>query len=161
MTTSVTLQNPFSYSFILLLALIIIIVFPIILYLIIKIVAYLRSKGKKVRTSNKKKSKPVNIEKLKIKYLDKIEKLEEKQKAEKISGRQSYLELSEIVREFVQESTGVKVSNYSLGEIKTLSMPSLYVLIEQFYKPEFGAEETEEGIENAFKDARRVVTEWN
>lgn len=150
--TTVDLQKPFSYSLIILGILIFLVLLPWIIKLIQFIIKHWPKKKNK---PEKKKVK--NIAAIKSKYTKKIDKIAAN---ESLSDREVYLELSSTVRNFVFEMTGVTAQNFSLREIKGLNMPELYDLIEQFYHPEFAAEEVETDIAAAIAGARKVVSEW-
>ena len=70
-------------------------------------------------------SKPQNInreisiedrENIKKKYIELLNGLETKCRADKVSNRKAYQELSKITRHYIYETTGVKVHNYTLGK---------------------------------------------
>lgn len=149
--TTVSLQKPFSYSLIILGILIFLVLLPWIIKLIQLIIKHWPKK------KNKPEKKVKNIAAIKSKYTKKIDKIAAN---ESLTDREVYLELSSTVRNFVFEMTGVTAQNFSLREIKSLNMPELYDLIEQFYHPEFAAEEVETDITAAFEGARKVVREW-
>lgn len=165
MNTTVKLQPLYSYSWQVLLILFSLVLLPLIIYCVIKLIKLLSGKSAKKKTkAGKKIKKATNLVKLKEEYLSKVNDVENKKNNNSINARQAFIELSFLVREFVQLATGVNTSNLTLGEIKELSMPSLTELIEEFYRPEFDTEE--ESVQflenhNPFADARKVVTEWN
>lgn len=104
---------------------------------------------------------PVNNKKAIIqKYIKKLNELEEKVDKEKIEIRQAYQTLSNIIRYFVYEVTNVKVQNYTLEEIENAKMPSLYELVEEYYKPEF-AKQSLGDIKNSINKTRKVIEKWN
>lgn len=162
MATKIELHEPFSYSLFILLILFLLVLAPILLYLVTRVVNYVKSKPKKEKNiDDKKVIRPVDVARYKQQYLSKIDNLESRMINEGLSYRQSYIELSAIVREFVTKATGIKASNFSLSEIRTISMPNLYMLIERFYEPEFGVEEEGTYMDDAFRDSRRIISEWN
>ena len=81
-------------------------------------------------------------------------------KSGKISLRKAYQQISEAVRYFVFEVTGISTQNFSLSEIKNANIPGLYDLIEEYYEPEF-ASKTNGDFDSAISKARRIINEWN
>lgn len=162
MSTNVSLQDPFSYSLTILLILLALVLLPAFVFLIKSLISLLKTKKPKP----KKKDIPVenktkDINELRFKYLAMIADTENIYAKKQISPRQAYLKLSQIVREFVHDVTGVNTQNLTLAEIKALSMPTLYSLIDSFYRPEFAEEGNYEKIGEAFELAKGVVEQWN
>lgn len=159
METSVNLQDPFSYS-----------IWPIVLmgvvlvFLTIMIVLIIVKRKKKGEDKKTELIQPVPVKRnemdLKNEYLKMIETVEKKYQSGELSGRDCYQELSRCVREFVYAITGVKVTTYTLTEIRKSEMPGLEKLITDYYHPEF-AKETKEEVEQAITEAKRVVKTWN
>jgi len=96
-----------------------------------------RSKSKIKKAPEMKKLTLEEKERIKRKYIQKIDKLKRKVDNEKIDTRGAYQALSLIIRHFVHEITNIKVQNYSLEEIKKLNIQVLYELIKEYYVPEF------------------------
>lgn len=162
MQTSVELQGPFYYSTLILVILLTIVLVPAIIWLIHII------KGVKLPTFKKKVKvvppKPVVIDKerLRRECFARIGSIETQEKNKEITRRKAYILLSETVRKFISRVSGNNASALTLKEIKELDNPSLANLIEQFYHPEFAFDDaTEEEMDKAFFDARKVVKEWN
>ena len=156
MQTTVELQNNFSYS-----------IWPIIvvLLLIILFTIYIFLKQRKqertlISVEEIKLLEPKNIEVIKKKYIKKIDLLENKIKAEKISVRVAYQHLSNIIRYFIFEVTDIKVHNYTLLEIERLNMPQLSSLIQEYYAPEF-AKQSIGNIKVSLEKTRKVIEEWS
>lgn len=159
MQITVKLQDMFSYSFA-----------PILLFgtlavLFCFIASNLKKapkkkppKKEKIRTTQTEK--PKNISSIKAAYFKQLVDIEKKYSANELTNRKAYQKLSLIVRQFVYEVTNIKVTNYTLQELKELRMPKLYELIEEFYTPEFAAENDGNLIESIQK-ARKVIEEWN
>lgn len=151
MSTSIDLQDMFSYS---LLPIIILIVIIIILILILILT---RRKPKPVSKLNI--VKPTNINDIKNRYLQEINNLLLLVNENKITNRSAYQKLSKLIRNFVYEVTGLKVQYYTLSEIKTLRIPILSTLVEEYYHPEFAKESTSD-ITSSITKTREVVVKW-
>ena len=133
MEVSVNLQEPFSYSIIPMIV-IIILTFVIAIYIIVK-------------ACNKVRKEKTNI--TKIKYEN-----------NNISIREAYQKLSSTIRYFVYEVTNIKVQNYTLQDIKKLDMPILYELVEEYYVPEF-SEKSIGNIKLSIEKTRKVIEKWS
>lgn len=159
METSVNLQSPFSYS-----------IWPIVLmgvvfiFLTILIVLLVVKRKKKREDKKTEPIQPVPVKRdemdVKKEYLNMIETIERKYQNGELSERNCYQELSRCVREFVYAITGVKVTTYTLTEIRKSKMPGLEKLISEYYHPEF-AKETRDEVEQAITEAKRVIKTWN
>ena len=154
MQTTVKLQEPFSYS-----------IYPILIILILLIIASIYlfkrkddNKLKEVPQIRKKDIKDIN--KIKQKYINKLDILQTKLEKEKISIRKAYQYLSELIRYFVYEVTEIKVQNYTLKEIETLNIPMLYNLIKEYYTPEF-ANISSGNVKESIERTREVIKKWN
>ncbi len=159
MQISVNLQDPFTYSIV---PLIIAICFTIglVCYLI-----YSRKAKAKVNViENELKVIPEknikNIPVIKDKYLKQLDSIEYKYTNNMIELRKAYQLISESIRLFVFEVTDITTQNYSLSEIKRLSIPKLYELIEEYYEPEFASKSVGD-FSSSINKARRVINEWN
>lgn len=152
MQTSVKLQDPFSYSiYPIFIILAILIIYTIILFL----------KRKKKDNSKTILRKPViNLEKVKLKYIKKLQELEQKIDKNKISTRTAYQSTSIIIRHFVYEVTNIKVQNYTLAEIANLEMPELYELVKEYYIPEFAVQSLGD-IKESIEKTRKVIEKWS
>lgn len=159
MQTSISLQDLYGYSAIPLLASFII--FSIMtVYIVIKINSKKQKSGKKEEQKVILEKNIKNIPAIKSKYLEKINDIDAKYKSGKISLRKAYQQISEAVRYFVFEVTGISTQNFSLSEIKNANIPGLYDLIEEYYEPEF-ASKTNGDFDSAISKARRIINEWN
>lgn len=162
MHTSVDLQDPFSFSFLLTMILLALVILPAIIFAIMKLKGVELPKFKR-----KPKPKPapritkVGAEELKRRYLEIISKIETDYKSNRIDDREAHQRLSSAVRGFVNERTGVKVSNYSLKELEFADMPELYTLIKEFYTPEFAFGTDAEDTEGSIRNAKEVISKWN
>lgn len=154
------LQDPISYSKWIVVLVGVILVTSFIIY-ILWLAGVFKRRQKKV--TNKAIAKPRIIKNplaIKSKYLSYLDNLEKAVRANSIGTRDAYLKLSEIVRKYAFEATGIKVHNYTLNEIQSLNMPQLTSLISVFYEPEF-AYESQSDILNGITSTRKVIVEWN
>lgn len=92
-------------------------------------------------------------------YLGQIDEVSELLAAGEIGPRTAVQELSRIVREFVQEATGVKASRMTLLELRRQAPPGVAAAVERFYPGEFSAP-GEPDAEAAVGAARTVVGSW-
>ena len=161
MSTSVSLQEPFSYSLNLLLALGAAVLLPLIILLIVKLIM----RGKAIAPKKKEKEQPapppIDKDRVRNKYLGIIDTIEKKYDSKELDDRAAYLELSGAVRNFVHDYTGANTQNMTLNEIGELGMPSLFYLIKEFYKPEFAFDSGEPDVKKSIDTARKVVMTWN
>lgn len=157
MRTTVSLQEPFTYSLI-----------PLVIFItiIIGLTIYLIFNKKK--SDNNKENEEVkkipdknikDIPAIKNKHIQKLDEIENEFNNQKITLRKAYQLISETVRVFVFEVTDITTQNYSLAEIKKLNMPDLYDLIKEYYEPEF-ASKTVGDLEISINKARRIIKEW-
>lgn len=147
------LQEMFSYSFIP-----IIIIFIILVCLIIFTILFIK-KTKKQNIIIKQiiPKKDINI--IKNDYLSRINNLLNDINNKKVSNRKAYQQLSVLIRNFIYEATGIKVQNYSLEEIKITSIPYLYDLIYEFYDPEFNKISTS-SVKDSINKTVSVIQKW-
>lgn len=162
MKTSVTLQNPFSYS------LWPIVLAEVVLLILTLLLVFLFINSRNKKAAKKEQPKP-QVHKVvtqrsgtdaKSAYLRRIDGIEKKYQNGELSGRECYQELSSCVREFVSEVSGVNVISYTLSDIQSMQMPSLETLIADYYHPEFAREAGFE-VEQAIMEAKRVINTWN
>ena len=106
------------------------------------------------------KKNPLQIERIRTKYLNQMDRLESKVKSNKITIRHSYQRLSKIIRGFIGEITNIKIENYTLTEIKNLNIPILYQLVKEYYAPEF-AKEAKSDILKSIEKTRLTIEKWH
>lgn len=158
MQTSINLQEPYTYST-LLLILFLCIILSFSCYLILK-------KRSKFTNNQKVKIKVIpeknikNIPEIKSKYQNELNTIEYKYNSQLIELRKAYQLISEAVRLFVFEVTDITTQNYTLSEIKKMDIPNLYELIKEYYEPEFASKPIGD-FKNSINKARRVISEWN
>lgn len=163
MKTTVNLQDPFSYS----VQILYIIAFLFGICILIFLFPKIKEAASKL-FAHKKKTKNIvvnqrnSIEKtwIRNKYLAELAKLENGIISNTVSVRESYQQMSECIRKFVFEMTGIKVQNYTLQDIKTLNMPLLEQLISEYYQPEFAKESVGDRLA-ALKRTREAIMKWN
>lgn len=156
MQTSVKLQEPFSYSAYYII-IILVLILIITIYFLVSRIQNGKSKKKVIQI---KQVAPKDRDSIKQKYIEQLNKLEEKINKNEISTRDAYKELSSIIRFFVYELTGIQVQNYALKEIKELNMPILYELIKEYYTPEFARKYLGD-IKSSIGKTRKVIEKWN
>ncbi len=144
------IELPFSYSENL--------VKGLIIFLVIIIVAFILDKlfrKKIIKVINKP-----NVPKLKAKYERKLENLYRKVESNKIDVRNGYIELSNIVREFIEKATGIKASSFSKNDAYKLGMGELSQLMEECYPPEF-AKKGSGDIMKSINNSIGIIRKWN
>lgn len=153
MQTDVKLQPDFQYPWIW--AGLIIIAFGVILFLVFH--------------KKKEKAAPIpvvvpprrDVQTIQMEYIMKLDQLAREYQQKNIPNRQMYFQISEIVRNFAFEMTGVSVQNYSLSEIAQLGLPMLTQLIEECYTPEFDQYEEEKNAMQTLYRTKEVIGTWN
>lgn len=159
MQTSINLQEPFTYS-----------VIPLIIVIILTLLEsyyliYLKKKKQDIEVEEHEvKAIPEknikNIPVIKGKYLNELDSIQYKYMNQMIELRKAYQLISEAMRLFVFEITDITTQNYSLKEIKKLDIPILYELIKEYYEPEFASKSVGD-FNSSINKARRVIKEWN
>lgn len=158
MKTSVTLQEPFSYSILP----IVIVGALVICYGIYLIVSALQKQKKKkpITQIQRKTISATDMKSIKNKYLAQLEAIKQELWKEQITTRQAYQKMSLCIRQFVYEATGIQVQNYTLQDIRQLQMPGLEALIAEYYAPEFAV--ISFGDSNAsLEKTKRAIELWN
>lgn len=151
MQVQTELKSMFSYSFIPILIISILMILTIIIY------KYIKKKEiqKQVIIPSHK-----DLMEIKRKYLLKIQELENNFNGKKVSNRKAYQDLSSIIRTFIFEATNIKVQNYTLKEIKMINIPILYDLVSEYYDPEFSIV-SKGNIISSINKTRMVIERWN
>ena len=143
------IELPFTYSTGIIKTLIIIVVLIILAIVFDKL---FRAKIIKI-------IKKPNIPKLKNKYERRLEVLYENAKNNRVDMRGGYIELSNIIREFIEKATGIKVSSFSKSDVKKLGMDDLALLMEEYYPPEFSKGEKGDILKSISK-TMEVIKRW-
>ena len=158
MQTSVELQEPISYMSLWLIIAIVLAVLIIFTQVFFRIL--FKGRLKKPKKLKVKKPKPKTLEEIRKKYLSRLYVIENDIAGGKYTVRQGYQQLSECVRGFVFEVTGIPVDKCSLSEIRTLKMPVLTGLVTEYYEPEF-ARFTVADIRKSLFKTRKAIETWH
>ena len=150
MQVETELRDMFSYSIFTIFFIIVLIVIFIVLLKIRK------PKIKPKQIVVPKYKDLIGIKKL---YLNKVDKLYNDVNNNKIDNRKAYQTLSKLIRNYIYETTNIKVQNYTLSEIKKLNMPILYELVNEYYDPEF-SKKSVGNIINSIHKTRSVIERW-
>jgi hypothetical protein len=154
MQTSVSLQEPYSFSIVPIIVLIIIASALVFVLLFLKKNKNEKSEVKAIPQKNIK-----NIPAIKNKHLRELEAIEYQYKNNKLELRKAYQLISENVRLFVFEVTDITTQNYSLTEIKKLNIPNLYETIAEYYEPEFSKKPSGDFI-NSVQKAKEIIQKF-
>lgn len=154
MQTSVSLQEPYSFSIVPIIVLIIIASALVFVLLFLKKNQKEKSEVKTIPQRNIK-----NIPAIKNKHLRELEAIEYQYKSNKIELRKAYQLISENIRLFVFEVTDITTQNYSLMEIKKLNIPNLYETIAEYYEPEFSKKPSGDFI-NSVNKAKDIIQKF-
>lgn len=154
MQTSVSLQEPYSFSIVPIIVLIIIASALVFVLLFLKKNKNEKSEVKAIPQKNIK-----NIPTIKNKHLRELEAIEYQYKNNKLELRKAYQLISENVRLFVFEVTDITTQNYSLMEIKKLNIPNLYETIAEYYEPEFSKKPSGDFI-NSVQKAKTIIQKF-
>ncbi len=147
------LEEPFRYSWDIVYALLVVIAILIIGYLLIKFSPFF---SKHFGKFFKKAQAPS----YKAKALKLLGKLREDVENNNINNRDAYLKLSNIIRKFIEKTTGINVLSLSKEEVKKLDMEQLSILMEEYYPPEF-AKESHGNILDSIDRTTEVIKRWN
>ena len=153
MPTNVPLQKPMSFSWIWL--------FLACLFLAILLFLQIL-KRRKYSLSEKiplKIPPKTTRNAIKKKYNEKLDALTKQVNQNEITSRAAYQELSTHIRLFIYEMTGIPVQNYTLEDIRTVEMPELETLVEEYYSPEFSLEEKGD-ILSSLSKTKEVISQW-
>ena len=99
------------------------------------------------------------IRQIKEKYIEKINDLENDLQQNKLQPRIAYQKLSVLARLFTYEMTGIQSQNYTLEELRTVPLPKLIPLIEEYYTPEFAREELGDVL-TSLQKTKEVISSW-
>ena len=116
---------------------------------------------KRVKTPRPPKAPaPITPDKARVKALNSIDRIVADLSHGKVDIRESYQQLSMVMRIFVTELTGKDVTTLTLSELEQSDQKMLTDLIEKWYAPEF-AMKTKADFMGDAKHAKRVVKTWN
>ncbi len=154
MQTSVSLQEPYSFSIVPIIVLVIIAAALLFVLLFLK-----KNKEKQPEIKAIPQRNIKNIPAIKNKHLRELEVIEYQYKNNKLELRKAYQLISENVRLFVFEVTDITTQNYSLMEIKKLNIPNLYETIAEYYEPEFSKKPSGDFI-NSVNKAKNIIQKF-
>ena len=145
------LRPMFSYSILII----------VIVLILIGILFFLLRKKKPVKEVPPviKRPAPRNLFVIKNNYLMQINELRDQLKNNTIETRKAYQKLSVIIRNFIFETTQIRVQYYSLQEITQANIPVLTELVEEYYAPEF-SKEGEGDCLSSLEKTREVIEKW-
>ncbi len=161
METSVALQQPFEYS--------ILVILPGIVLLVLSLVLFVRTVRNIKRRTGKNHVIPeyrpapyTQVIDARNRAILQIRQIISDFQAGAITKRAGYQRLSLVIRSFVHDTTGINVEVRTLEEIKTLGMPGLNALIEEYYTPEFAEDERSDksGLWTSCNKTIGVIESW-
>ena len=153
MNVSYELQEPFTYSWDLARILIVILVVLIISFVLIMFAPTLYNKF------FSKLFRKTKVPSLKTRYIKKLEKLLYLVNTNSINSKTAYTRLSLYIREFIKKATGINVLSSSKEEIRSLDMPELSELMEEYYPPEFSKNQNG-NIIGSIERSIEVIKRW-
>ncbi len=164
MVTTVKLQNPFEYSWwvILVAVIVFLIAAALLAYAVYKFIENIRRMKPVKYKGVKKRITPELLFNLKRDYVAQIDGLVNEYNSGKISKRDGYQDLSQIIRKFVHEVTGINVETLTKKEIKALGIRHLDNLMVEYYVPEFAEDEKaeEKNLVQSCQRAMGVIKSW-
>lgn len=143
------LNGMFSYSLLPFTLLFIIIIILLLFLIITK-----KYKKYNIITPNRK-----DLFNIKNKYLNNLDVLLNDYSNNIISKREAYHRLSLSIRNFIYETTNIKVQYFTLEDIKSANIPILYDLVFEYYNPEF-SRKSEGNFYDSIERARMVISKW-
>ncbi len=165
MVTTVKLQAPFEYSWIVTLATMVLgIIAAVILIYVVKKLLDLRKKAIAKRPRyHKIHLTPENLARMKKDYIGRVSALLNGYLSGSLSKRDGYQRLSGIIRSFVHEVTGINVESFTVKEVKAMGIRKLDELMEEYYVPEFAEDEKAENKDFAAscRVAMGVINSWS
>lgn len=147
------LEEPFTYSWKL------VIIMLIIILIVIIVVLFKKFLLDKIKIMLKKVYDDKKVPSLKARYLRKLERLLMEVEQGKLEIREAYLKLSNIIRDFVEKVTGINVSTMSKKEVEKKDLKSLNILMDEYYPPEF-SKYSKGDIINSIKRTMEVIRRW-
>lgn len=143
------LELPFEYSWNL-----VILILSFVGLTIIGLIIY-----KFLHEKIKRAAQRITLPYLKSWYIRKLQNLLFSVTNNKIELREAYLQLSNIIRNFIVKTTGINVLNLSKKEITALRMDNLSSLMEEYYPPEF-AKYSNGDIISSIKKTMDIINNW-
>ena len=96
---------------------------------------------------------------LKERYIKRLEKLKNDVSENRYDIRDAYYNLSKIIREFIDKSTGINVLNLTKSEIEKIGISDLSLLMEEYYPPEF-SKFSDSDINNSIVITIELIKKW-
>ena len=159
MPTTVTLQPDFFDPFFLILLLGLIL-------LISGLVKFFR--WSKERRAIKKQQKMLQAQtmqmravpaQVKARYTDQLRQLGNRITVGAIPLRTGYQQMSLLVRTFVKEYANLDVTTKTLAEIRSMGLPELTALVEEYYAPEFSPDEIGD-VQKSITATIKAINKW-
>lgn len=159
MPTTVTLQPDFFDPFFLILLLGLIL-------LISGLVKFFR--WNKERRAIKKQQKMLQAQtmqmravpaQVKARYTDQLRQLGNRITVGSIPPRTGYQQMSLLVRTFVKEYANLDVTTKTLAEIRSMGLPELTALVEEYYAPEFSPDEIGD-VQKSITVTIKAINKW-
>ena len=166
MVTTVKLQDPFEYSWWVILIAVILgaIALTALIFVLVKIFKIFRKKKVAPKPAARKiYMSPDMIYRVKMQYVGKVQALLNSYTQKQVDKRDGYQQLSALIREFVHEVTGINVENFTIKEVKAMGIQKLDVLMEEYYVPEFAEDEKAEDkdLVASCNRAMGVIKSWS
>lgn len=101
-----------------------------------------------------------DVQRIKGRYISELSRIENELIRSRMSVREAYQRMSECIRGFVFDVTGIRVQNYTLQDIQELNIPILSELIVEYYAPEF-AQRSKGNVNDSINKTKWVIERWN
>ena len=165
MVTTVKLQNPFEYSWWVVLIAAVVLVAALFAIVYAALALY-KARGKKLRpvpAARKILMTPDVLRRIKEQYTGRVMSITDRYSKGLLTKRDGYQELSLVIRGFVHEVTGINVENFTAKEVKAMGIRRLDVLMEEYYVPEFAEDERarEKDLKTSCNVAMGVIKAWS
>ena len=165
MVTTVKLQNPFEYSWwvVLIAAIVLAAALFALIYALRMIIRNREKKISQMPAARKLILTPEVLRRIKGQYVGMVQSISERYSRGLLSKRDGYQELSLVIRGFVHEVTGINVENFTVKEVKAMGIRKLDVLMEEYYVPEFAEDEKakEKDLSASCNVAMGVIKSWS
>jgi hypothetical protein len=165
MVTTVKLQDPFEYSWWVLLVTAVIgaIAVAVLAYVIVRLLSLREKKVPPRPAARKIYMSPEVLLRLKNQYSAKVQALLTAYTQGSLGKRDGYQQLSALIREFVHEVTGINVETLTASEIRAVGIKKLDLLMEDYYVPEFAEDEKAKNKDFAAScnHAMGVIRSWS
>ena len=156
MKTKIQLQDSFSYY-----------IWPAIVFLAIAagIILFFAVQAAIRKRKNRADELPVivqpaNIYSIKPKYLARLAEILQQVNSNQITVKKAYFQVSDCIRGFIQEATGINAKSFTLQDARRMNMPVLERLMQEYYTPEF-AYRSAGDINQTISNSREAIESWN